>query len=138
MCSSDLLRLFPPSPINVRAANTDCELGGYRLKSGQRLLLMIYAMHRRPDVWRDPDLFDPNRFLSGSVPSHAWMPFGAGPQVCIASQFALAELSIIVSRLVSRLEFSPIDPDPELSLQITTRSKTGLNVVTRLRQGSEP
>jgi cytochrome P450 len=129
----EVLRLYPPTPMTARSVTKDCALGEFRVKRGQRLLLHLYAMHRRPDTWRDPDTFDPDRFLSGDAPAHAWMPFGAGPRVCIAAQFALTELVIIAARIMAGLELAPVGPEPELTLQISTRSLTGLNVVARRR-----
>lgn len=129
----EALRLYPPAPATIRSSAVDGKLGDFRLKKGQPVLLSIYAMHRHRMNWERPDEFDPDRFLSGQG-TPAWMPFGAGPRVCLAAQFALTEIVVIVARLLSEMEFEPSDIKPQITLQVTTRSATGLNVVARARK----
>jgi cytochrome P450 len=91
-------------------------------------------MHRHCKHWDDPDSFDPDRFLPerfGNNP--AYLPFGTGPRMCIAAQFALAEIAVVVARLLAELELEPAGPEPEVTLQITTRSTSGLSVSARRR-----
>jgi cytochrome P450 len=129
----EVLRLYPPAPLLVRSAAATGELGGFPLRQGQVVSLAIYAMHRHRSHWDNPDAFDPDRFLPERGQHPGWLPFGAGPRVCIAAQFALAEIAVVVARLLSALELTPVDPAPQLSLQVTTRSTSGLNVVARRR-----
>jgi cytochrome P450 len=100
---------------------------------GQPVTIAIYAMHRHRALWENPDAFDPDRFLPERGQHPGWLPFGAGPRVCIAAQFALAEIAVVAARLLSELELTPVDPAPQVSLQVTTRSISGLNVVARRR-----
>lgn len=129
----EALRLYPPAPFLIRSAAADGDLGGFRIRKGQPISLSIYAMHRHRKLWRNPDDFDPDRFLPGQGMSPAWMPFGTGPRVCIAAQFALTEIAVIVSQLVRNLELTPTGPTPQLTLQVATRSATGLHVFARQR-----
>jgi cytochrome P450 len=62
------------------------------------------------------------------------MPFGVGPRVCIAAQFALAEITVVVARVLKEVVLMPAEPKPHVSLQVTTRSTTGLNVVAQRRR----
>ena len=131
----EVLRLYPPAPLVVRGASKATEFAGFRLKKGQPVLVSIYAMHRHRKHWDAPDSFDPDRFLPERFDNNpAYLPFGSGPRMCIAAQFALAEMTVVVARLLAELVLSPTGPEPQITLQITTRSATGLNVVAMQRR----
>lgn len=130
----EVLRLYPPAPLLVRAASKQQELGGFRLKKGHTAAISIYAMHRHRKFWDAADVFDPDRFLPERYANNpAYMPFGIGPRMCIAAQFALAEIIIVVARLLSELELAAAGAQPQVTLQVTTRSATGLNIVALRR-----
>lgn len=129
----EVLRLYPPAPFLIRSSANAGQLGRFPLNKGQPVAIAIYAMHRHRTLWDNPDRFDPDRFLPERGQHPGWLPFGAGPRVCIAAQFALAEIAVVVARLLAQLELVPADPAPQVSLQFTTRSATGLNVVARRR-----
>jgi cytochrome P450 len=129
----EVLRLYPPGPFLIRSAATNGELGGFPVRKGQAISLGIYPMHRHRNLWDKPDEFDPDRFLPEHGAPPGWMPFGAGPRVCIAAQFALTEIAVVVARLLSELEFTPAGPEPQVTLQVATRSSTGLNVSAQRR-----
>lgn len=130
----EVLRLYPPAPLVVRAASKQQELAGFRLKNGQTILISIYAMHRHRKFWDAADAFDPDRFLPERLGNNpAYMPFGTGPRMCIAAQFALAEIIVVVARLLAELELAEAGAGPQVTLQVTTRSATGLNVVAQRR-----
>lgn len=129
----EALRLYPPAGFMIRSAAADGRLGAFALHRGQPVLLAIYAMHRHRSLWDDPDEFDPDRFLPERGTHSGWLPFGAGPRVCIAAQFALAEMTTVVARLLSELEMAPAGAKPQLDLRATTRSATGLTVIASAR-----
>ncbi len=129
----EVLRLYPPAPLLARASAAAGELSGFPLRKGQPVTLNIYAMHRHRLLWERPDDFDPDRFLPERGQHPGWLPFGAGPRVCIAAQFALAEIAVVVARLMIDLELVPAGPEPVVTLQITTRSQTGLHVIASRR-----
>jgi cytochrome P450 len=129
----EVLRLYPPAPMLMRTAAHCGELGGYPLRKGQPVAIFLYAMHRHHQHWQNPAKFDPDRFLPERGNQPAWMPFGYGPRVCIASQFALAEITVVVARMLAELELAPAGSEPEVTLQVTTRSACGLNVTARAR-----
>ncbi|MFM5948667.1 MAG: cytochrome P450, partial [Novosphingobium sp.] len=129
----EVLRLYPPAPFLIRSSATTCDLGGFPLNKGQPVAIAIYAMHRHRRIWDNPDSFDPDRFLPERGLQPGWLPFGAGPRVCIAAQFALAEIVTVAARLLMELELIPADPPPEICLKVTTRSISGLNVTARRR-----
>lgn len=127
--AQEALRLYPPSAFHVRAAMKPLTLRGFPLAKNQVVMIPVYALHRHRQLWDRPDVFDPTRFVPGaSYDRGAFLPFGAGPRVCIAAQFALTEIATIISTLVKTYRFTPTGPDPVVSLQISTHSTTGLNV----------
>jgi cytochrome P450 len=129
----EVLRLYPPAPVLARSAARDGELGGFPLRKGQPVSIHIYAMHRHRTLWEHPDAFDPDRFMPERGTHPGWLPFGAGPRVCIAAQFALAEIAVVVARLLAELQLTPAGLDPLISLQVTTKSLTGLTVIADRR-----
>ncbi|MCB2078693.1 MAG: cytochrome P450 [Novosphingobium sp.] len=130
----EVLRLYPPAPLVVRAASKQQELGGFRLMKGHTVTISFYAMHRHRKFWNEADTFDPDRFLPERLGNNpAYMPFGTGPRMCIAAQFALAEIIVVVAQLLAELELAVAGAEPQVTLQVTTRSATGLNVVAQRR-----
>lgn len=129
----EVLRLYAPAPLLARSPTHDQELGEHRLRRGQTVIVAIYALHRHHRHWHDPGEFDPDRFLPGKGVNPAYMPFGIGPRMCVAAQFAQAELTVILARLLTNWELTPTDRVPDVSLQITTWSRTGLHIVANCR-----
>ncbi len=130
--AQEVLRLYPPGPLLVRAAMTQTEIGGFRLKKGQVVIVPVFAIHRHRQLWTQPDAFDPARFAPGaSYDRGAFLPFGMGPRLCLAAQFALTEMTVVISALVKAFNFTPGEPAAVVSLKTTTHSATGLNVVAR-------
>ncbi|HUP30820.1 MAG TPA: cytochrome P450, partial [Usitatibacter sp.] len=112
------MRLYPPAPMMSRQAAEDTELEGHPITRGMSVLIPIYAMHRHVRRWKDPDAFDPSRFApgrEGEIPRYQYMPFGAGPRVCIGMSFALMEATAILATLLRGARFeatAAIDPVP--------------------------
>ena len=128
----EVLRLYPPAPLVVRAASKQQELGGFRLRKGHTVTISFYAMQRHRKFWGAADEFDPDRFLPERLANNpAYMPFGTGPRMCIAAQFTLAEIAVVAARLLAELELAAGGAQPQVTLQVTTRSATGLNVVAQ-------
>lgn len=129
----EVLRLYPPAPLLARCAAVDQTIAGHKVRRGQTVLVATYAMHRHPRLWDRPDEFDPDRFLPERGLTEAWMPFGTGPRMCIAAQFAQAEIAVILARLLARFELEPAGSEPEVSLRTATRSLNGLHARLLLR-----
>lgn len=129
----EVLRLYPPAPLLARSAAVAQEIAGHKVRRGQTVIVAAYAMHRHPRLWDNPDRFDPDRFLPERGIHEAFMPFGTGPRMCIAAQFALAEIAVILARLLARFELLPTGSVPVVSLKTTTRSLNGLHALVRRR-----
>lgn len=125
--AQEALRLYPPAPLLARAVIKRTTLEGHQLWPGQTILIPVYAIHRHRAWWDRPDAFDPDRFdPTRSYHRGAFLPFGAGPRLCIAAGFALTEMAVILSTLVRRFSFTPAGPEPVVSLRIGTFSANGL------------
>jgi len=124
----EAMRLYPPAYIMGRRAERDVTIGGHVLRKNQIVFLNIAGIHRRPDLWADPDVFDPDRFegeKEKSLPKFAYMPFGGGPRICIGNHFALMEAQILLATYLQHARFeTAVDPRPETL--ITLRPKGGI------------
>ncbi|WP_354309392.1 cytochrome P450 [Sphingomonas trueperi] len=108
-------RLYPPGWLTSRRVLSPITLGGYPLAPGSVLIVSQYALHRDPRLWANPRRFDPDRFLNGgSERQHkfAFLPFGAGPRICIGRGVAMMELKLILALLLRRFRFEPTDNRP--------------------------
>lgn len=101
----EALRLYPPVWLDPREAFADEEIAGYPIPKGTLIMPMLYATHRHPEFWPDPERFDPERFsperAQGRHPL-AHVPFGGGPRVCLGMAFALQEMVLAVAALGQR------------------------------------
>jgi len=132
------LRLFPTAPVIVRDIVEDVEFDGVTIPKGTLGFIPIYAIHRHLSFWEDPDRFDPNRFSpdNPSKPSrYQYMPFGAGPRICIGASFAMLEATILLATFVRAAHFE-LDPgfEPEPSARMFLLPKNGMPMRVRLRQ----
>ena len=121
----EAMRLFPPAYILGRRALRDVELSGLSVKKGDIVLVNVAGIHRRADLFTDPERFDPDRFLperEKALPRLAYMPFGAGPRVCIGNHFALMEGQILLATYAQdiALDLDPLqrfEADPLVTLR---------------------
>ena len=136
----ETLRLYPPAYILARRAIEDVTIGRHVIKKHTIVLLNVLGIHRRPDLFPSPDAFDPERFLGDAekqLPRCAYMPFGAGPRICIGNHFALMEGHVVLASLLKRLRFdlmsdAPIDLDP----LVTLRPRGGVRMRVTVREPS--
>jgi cytochrome P450 len=105
----ETLRLYPPAPETTRIASVDTELGGLPIKAGTIIDIPIYVIHRNRLLWREPDRFDPDRFAPAEEARrsrYAFMPFGAGPRICVGASFALVEATVLLAAFLREFRFS--------------------------------
>jgi cytochrome P450 len=107
----EAMRLYPAAHSIGRTARDDQLLDGYRIPAGSTLVVSPWTIHRSPEVWSDPDRFDPGRFdlPSGESPGghrYAWFPFGAGPHACVGMQLALMEVPIVMAVILQRFRLT--------------------------------
>lgn len=116
------MRLYPPAYFIDRVNLEEDEFEGKYFEPGSNLLFSIHEVHRHPDLWEDPDAFKPERFAEGGRKySSQYFPFGAGPRKCIGNNFAMFEMIIAVTELVSQYKILPgfdmIDIKPLITLK---------------------
>ena len=105
MVVDETLRLYPSAWLLSRKAIEDDRIGPYLIPAGTTLFLSPFVTHRRPDLWENPEGFDPERFAPGrddGGPRYAYFPFGGGPRLCIGNNFALMEATLIVASVARR------------------------------------
>jgi cytochrome P450 len=124
------MRLYPPVPLLSRQAVVDTELGGHRIRAGTSVVMPIYAIHRHAKRWERPDEFDPERFAPGheeKIPRYQYMPFGAGPRICIGRAFAEIEAAAILATLLQHARFALVEGHvPEPVARVTLMPKGGM------------
>ena len=114
---SEAMRLYPPLFMTTRVAQKDVELAGHRVKAGGRIVIPVYVIHRHRRLWSDPDAFDPDRFAPGAPPPdrYSYLPFGAGPRICLGATFAMVEAATILATVVRAADFELV-PGHEVKL----------------------
>ena len=104
----ETMRLYPPATGVIREALHDVEIDGYRVPKGANVVVPIYTLHRNPHYFPEPETFDPERFLperEKELPRYAYLPFGAGPRICIGNHFAMMEGHLLIATLAQRATF---------------------------------
>lgn len=120
----ETLRLYPPVWMFTRQALKDDELAGRPIPAGTQILLSPFLLHRRTDLWEEPEAFRPERFTAAGIPAHraAYIPFSSGPRRCAGDVFALNTAVQEISWGVSRYHLSAPTPaapglDPGVNLR---------------------
>jgi cytochrome P450 family 135 len=118
----ETLRLRPVLPIVVRRLTAPMEIGGFDLPAGVSVAPCIYLMHRRPDIYPDPEAFRPERFLERPAGTYTWIPFGGGVRRCLGAAFAQCEMATVLRVIAAH---SPrLEPDGLASERVARRSIT--------------
>jgi enediyne biosynthesis protein E7 len=104
----EILRMRSPVWALGRDVVADDDICGYRVNSGETVMPLPFLTHRHPAFWEDPERFDPDRFLpersQGRHPC-AYLPFSAGPRMCIGNLFTLVEAQVVLSMLLQKCDF---------------------------------
>ena len=118
----ETLRLYPAAFVVVRRALGPDVVAGHAVKKNDVVMVSPWVLHRHRRLWSDPEAFDPGRFLPGAPlpPRFAYLPFGAGPRVCIGAQFALSEAVLSLARLLARFRLVLDDSEPVLPQAVVT------------------
>ena len=121
----ETIRLYPPITFLPRVAMEDTQLGKRRVKRGALVIVAPWVLHRHKAYWRDPDVFDPDRFAPNreqEIKANAYIPFGLGPRICAGAAFASIEAVLIIASLVRAFDFETLDPKAvQPAARLTTR-----------------
>jgi cytochrome P450 len=133
----EALRLYPPAPRIDRQALADDQLGDLAVKKGDYVGVWPWVLHRHEALWDNPDGFDPERFAPEARSAQhrfQYIPFGAGPRVCIGAQFATAEALLVLAEWLARYRFAPVPGHRvEVASDIALRPRGGLPLVVEPR-----
>jgi cytochrome P450 len=101
------LRLRPVVPAVGRYLTEPLQLGDRTIPADVYLNLSIYLLHRRPDLYPDPDAFRPERFLERPAGTYEWIPFGGGTRRCLGASFALFEMRVVLQAILDAVALRP-------------------------------
>jgi cytochrome P450 len=104
---SESMRLSPVVPNIGRVLQADTKIAGHELPKGVTIAPCIYLMHRRSELWPNPEKFDPSRFLATRPNTFNFIPFGGGSRRCLGAAFATFQMKIVLSELIRRFEIAP-------------------------------
>ncbi|KAL6418301.1 hypothetical protein ACFW04_012206 [Cataglyphis niger] len=119
-CLKEALRLYPSVFFIIRNIEEDVKLHSYVIPTGTMLFLNIYGVHRDPNFWSNPEVFDPDRFLPERIQNrhpYSYIPFSAGPRNCIGQRFGLLELKAMIAPLVYNFYLEPMDHLKDIRLK---------------------
>jgi unspecific monooxygenase len=118
----ETMRLYPPAFLIVRAAAGPDTVAGFSVAAKDIVLMSPWLLHRHEKLWDQPNAFRPSRFLPGAPPPDrfAYMPFGAGPRVCIGAQFALTEAMLALAKLIAEFKVELLDREPVTPVGVVT------------------
>ena len=137
MVIEEAMRLYPPAHTISREATDADSVGGHRIAPGTVILIAPWVVHRHRRLWETPERFDPERFAparSAARPRYAYLPFGAGPRICIGAAFAMAEAMLVLATLAQRCRLRlaaghRVEPQG----LITLRPRTGMTMTVEPR-----
>ncbi len=137
----EALRLYPPVALLSREAIADDHIAGQRVPAGTIVLISPYVLHRHRGLWDEPDAFDPSRFLGERrerIDRFAYIPFGAGPRVCIGMAFSMQEGIILLANLLRAFRFDLVEGQAVMPQQrLTLRPRGGLKMHVKRRDGTK-
>ena len=133
----ETLRLYPVVWMTARRAINPDVIGGVRIPAGASVGVLMYLTHRDPDVWSNPDGFDPTRFLgdghSGGPQRCNFIPFTAGRRICLGNTFAIIEATLLASMIARRYVLDLAEGPREAEPTLTLRPRGGLPMRLRHR-----
>ncbi len=136
----EVLRLYPPAWLVTRRSLEPDELGGVEVPADALIIVSPWIVHRDERLWPDPERFDPDRFLDEHgarrrdlVASSAYLPFGAGPRLCIGRDMALLEGILVLASLVTKVDLERVEPPPRAVPLVTVRPDHGLPLRLKVR-----
>jgi len=126
----EAVRLYPPAPYMSRSAINDDRIGDLDIPAGSMVAISPYVLHRHRKLWDEPDAFRPERFLPENrsrIDRFAYLPFGAGPRVCIGASFSLQEAVIVLATIARSVRLDLVEGHEVAPVQrITLRPRGGL------------
>jgi cytochrome P450 len=130
----ETLRLRPVVALVARKLVEPMEIGGQLLPAGVSVTPSIYLVHRRPDIYPEPERFRPERFIEQPAGTYTWIPFGGGVRRCLGGAFAEFEMAVVLTELVTRRRLRPVgEPEHSVRSTITNVPNRGAEVLAARR-----
>jgi len=127
----EAMRLYPPVGLLARTVLAEDQLCGRTMRPDDILFLPIWALHRHELLWDRPEDFRPDRFAPSGTElrdKYQYLPFGAGPRVCVGADFAMMQAQIILATVLANFRFEPCPPHPRPVMMMTVRPEPGVFV----------
>lgn len=124
------MRLLPPAALVTRISTGPFEIGGHQRPEGTMVTVSQYATHRLPELYQEPQRFNPQRWETIDPSPYEYMPFGAGPRMCIGATFAMMEIKIVLAMLLQRFRLDTVaNAQIDHQFRITLSPKGGIPMV---------
>ncbi len=144
--TKETLRLYPAAYNFGRISTRAVTVSGYDLPAKRMVMLTPYVLQRHPALFTDPQTFRPERFAedaSEDIPRYAFIPFGAGPRVCLGNTFAMLEIRLLLATIAQKVVLSlppnaTVQMVPQVTLHPTVDGQTGLPMLIQQRQQAVP
>jgi cyclooctatin synthase len=138
---TETLRLYPPAWIISRTAITPTTLAGVPVPAGADVLFSPYCVHRDPAIFRDPEQFDPDRWLpenTSKAQREAFLTFGAGPRKCLGQEFSMTEAALIVATVLQNYRLRPGPGTSTRPARTISLRPSALHMVVESRTATTP
>jgi cytochrome P450 len=124
------MRVLPPVPYTVRATTKYLNMGPHRVPTGARIFCSHYLTHHLPDLYPEPERFRPERWSEIDPNQYEYMPFSAGPRMCIGAMFATQLLKISLATMLQQFRFTVV-PETRIDriVRITMQPRQGLPMI---------
>jgi len=133
----ETMRLYPPVPILSRQALKDDDIRGRKVPAGSLMLIVPWLVQRHKKFWKNPDSFMPERFMPDAEKpkKFTYLPFSAGPRVCIAKSFGITESVLAIAIVAQRFRLTlPPNADVKHECRLTLRPKGKLPMTMQIRK----
>jgi cytochrome P450 len=134
----EVLRLRPPASGSLRRLLSPMRVDGHELPAGATVVAPTSLVHRDPRGFRDPERFEPERWLADITPSWPLFPFGGGARRCVGEALAHAEIETVVPAVLRSVELTPLAPEPERMVQRATVLVPQRSLLVRARRAPNP
>ncbi|XP_029995476.1 cytochrome P450 3A27-like isoform X3 [Sphaeramia orbicularis] len=135
MALNESMRLYPIANRVERMSKATVEINGVTIPKGTVVMVPVYALHRDPVLWPEPDAFKPERFSKenkDNIDPYAYLPFGAGPRNCVGMRFALVMMKLALVQILQRYSFVTCK-ETEIPMELSNDGFTTPKVPIKLK-----
>lgn len=135
----EVMRMYPPVPLLGRTSDKDMTIDGHFVPANHWLEIGVWSTHHNPDVWPEPEKFDPERFSPENREHrnpYAWLPFAGGNRSCLGQKYAIMEMKVVISMILQKFYLlqDPESPEPTIVNYAVITSTTPMRVILEARE----